>query len=254
MIDIHSHLLPDVDDGARSVEQAVEVLRQFAAEGVVAVVLTPHIRASEIAGGAGERQVDRREEAFQRLRRRAPPLPALHLGFEIMLDQPFPAAALGDRRYALAGSRYYLVEFPLTVAAGSAVHALSPFQAVGLVPIVAHPERYDAGTPETLRAWRTAGARAQIDATTLIQATARGERARRLLAEGLADVVAADNHGDRRSVTTAVRYLRERGVADAGALLAAGNPRAVVENGELQDVPPVELRMRLMERLRRMIW
>lgn len=252
MIDLHSHLLPGLDDGSRSVQQSVEVLRRFAVEGVRAVVLTPHIDASAIAS-QGEEHVERRAQAFAALRARAADGPALHLGFEIMLDQPMPTLALGDRRFALAGSRYYLVEFPPTVEARFTVHVLRQFSEVGLVPIVAHPERYEAGTPETLRAWRDAGARVQIDATTLTRAGVRGERARRLVAAGLGDLLAADNHGDGRSLLTGVRYLTDQGLADVAALLAAGNPGAVVQDGALQDPSPVELRRGLLERLRRLI-
>ena len=46
MIDIHTHLLPGVDDGSRSVEASIDVLRRFAADGVTTVVCTPHLEAS----------------------------------------------------------------------------------------------------------------------------------------------------------------------------------------------------------------
>ena len=51
MIDLHSHLLPAVDDGSRSVGQSVRVLEQLAAQGVTAVCLTPHLRSAELAAG-----------------------------------------------------------------------------------------------------------------------------------------------------------------------------------------------------------
>ena len=49
MIDVHSHLLPGVDDGSRSFETSVDVLRRFAADGVECVVLTPHLNVSRLA-------------------------------------------------------------------------------------------------------------------------------------------------------------------------------------------------------------
>ena len=95
-------------------EQSVAVLRDFAAAGITDVVLTPHVAASEMTNG-GDEAVDRREAAFQRLMSEAPESPRLALGFEIMLDRPLPVLAGGDRRFSLAGSRYYLVEFPNSV-------------------------------------------------------------------------------------------------------------------------------------------
>src|SRR5258705_8031965 len=106
VIDLHCHLLPNIDDGSRSAEESANVLRVFAEAGVTDVVLTPHLSASEMAVD-GEEALERRDYAFQTLKRSAPPAPRLALGFEIMLDRPFPVLGLGDRRYSLAGSRYY---------------------------------------------------------------------------------------------------------------------------------------------------
>ena len=58
MIDVHSHLLPGVDDGSRSFETSVEVLRRFAADGVECVVLTPHLNVSRLADAPYERHVE----------------------------------------------------------------------------------------------------------------------------------------------------------------------------------------------------
>lgn len=225
------------------------MLHQFASEGVTGVVLTPHLWASEIGSG-GEEQLELRERAFERLKAAAPERPVLHLGFEILLDQPLPAHVFGDRRYSLAGSKYYLVEFPPVVEAGYATHALLQFQAAGVVPVVAHPERYEAGIPSTLRTWRQAGARAQVDATAITRPGRRGERARRLLAEGLADVIAADNHGDRRSLRAGVEYLTRRHQEDAAQMLAVFNPGAIVADRALSEPSPVRLRGALWDRVR----
>ena len=113
MIDLHSHLLPGVDDGSRTVEQSVGVLRQMAERGITDVCLTPHLRAAETAHGPPRRH----DEAFDALEAQVPPLPRLHRGAEVMLDRPLPIGAEGIRRVSLRGSRYLLVEFPRLVAA-----------------------------------------------------------------------------------------------------------------------------------------
>ncbi len=249
MIDLHSHLLPNLDDGSRSPERSAQVLQAFAGIGVKAVVLTPHLRASEVEED-GERHLERRRAALWDLRARAQAEPELHLGFEILLDEPMPVLAIGDRRYALAGSRYYLVEFRLSVVAEFTTPVLEQFTRSGLIPLVAHPERYRNVGPETVAAWRRSGARTQLDATTLTRSTSRGRRARRLLAHGLADVVAADNHGDDRSLATARNYLTELGYADAARTLTETNPGAVVENGEMTETGTVEIREGMLGRIK----
>ncbi|MSR05544.1 MAG: hypothetical protein EXR93_00520 [Gemmatimonadetes bacterium] len=236
MIDTHCHLLPAIDDGSPSVEQSAVVLSLFAAQGVTDVVLTPHLNASTVSAD-GDAAVARRQRAFDELTRGAPAAPRLALGFEIMLDVPMPALALGDRRFSLAGSRYYLVEFPLSVVPQFAATVLHQMSRAGVVPIVAHPERYDACSPPAVRQWRQAGARVQLDATTLTRPTTRGQRARALLAEGLADILAADNHGDRRSLATGAQYLQEHQCGSVVEHLTTRNPGAIVSDGAMTDVP-----------------
>ena len=197
-----------------------------------------------------EDALERRQIAFDALRSEAPPVPRLHLGFEIMLDQPLPEAVLRDARFALAGSRYYLVEFYLSVAAESAQVVLRRISDAGKVPLVAHAERYDACNVETMRAWRAAGAKIQVDARALVGSTARGRNARQLVAAGLADVVAADNHADTRTMKPGEGFFAERGYVEVGQLLCIENPRAVVEDGEMRDAPPIPLREKLWSRVK----
>jgi protein-tyrosine phosphatase len=248
VIDLHCHLLPNIDDGSRSAERSAAVLAEFATAGVTDVILTPHLAASAISTG-GDQAVERRAQALEVLKRRAPSQVGLSLGFEIMLDQPMPVLALGDRRFSLAESRYYLVEFPLSIVAQFATAVLGQMTRSGVIPIVAHPERYQSCSPAVVADWRQAGAKIQVDATTLTRPHLRGRRARALVEQGLADVLAADNHGDYRSLRTAVEYLTSRGAALTASRLTTDNPGAVLSGGEMQPVGPVVLPQGLGERI-----
>lgn len=249
MIDLHSHLLPGVDDGSRSLAQSVGVLTTLAEAGITDIVMTPHLRAGEITT-KGEDAIRVRDERLAELKAAAPPGIRLHPGFEIMLDRPLPAEALGDRRYALAGSRYYLVEFPLSVMGHLVADVLQAISSKGLVPIVAHPERYRLCSARSVDLWRTVGAAIQVDATEITRPTSRGELARRLLRAGLADVLAADNHGDRRSLATGRRFLEQHGASDAATWLTVENPRAVIGDGRLVPVPKARIQGGFAERIR----
>ncbi len=252
MIDLHSHLIPAIDDGSQSVQQSLGVLRAFVEAGVLGVVLTPHVTASELTenpDGAAER----RDQAYDPLRRVGLAAPKLYVGFEIMLDQPLSAVTIGDRRFSLAGSRYYLVEFPYGVVATYARNVLAKIANAGAVPIVAHPERYEACTPETIGAWRTAGAKIQIDSSSLTRPTSRGHRARQLLAAGLADVIAADNHGNNRLIARGVEYLEARGGLESVHTLATVNPQAVIDNEDMVPVAPIEIKENVLDRWRRFV-
>jgi protein-tyrosine phosphatase len=108
VIDLHSHLLPGVDDGSRTVEQSVGVLRRMAERGITDVCLTPHLRANETRNAPPVRH----DEAFAALRAEAPELPRLHRGAEVMLDRPLALDSDRMRRISLGGTRYVLVSFP----------------------------------------------------------------------------------------------------------------------------------------------
>lgn len=248
MIDLHSHVLPGVDDGSRTVEQSVRVLRAFAAKGITDVACTPHLLASNVALGWPEKY----EEAWLRLAEWTPKGIRVHRGAEVMLDRPIPRAA-GERRVTIANSRYLLVEFNRMVPAEIVARALTEIVQLDLVPILAHPERYSSCSVDTVRVWRELGSVIQVDATTMTLPRRRGDRARDLVFAGLADILAADNHGDERNVATAGDWLRERGGAEQATLLLETNPRAILDDVSIFEVDPLKVRKSLFRSVRRLL-
>lgn len=246
MIDLHSHLLPGVDDGSRSVAQSVAVLAKLAASGVTGIALTPHLLASHAGAGVPAAH----ERAFDALRRAAPQGITLYRGAEVMLDRPLDAAVARDRRVTLNGSRYLLVEFPRMVAAPTVEQALALVVALGLIPVLAHPERYQCFRPSLARRWKDVGALLQVDGPTLLSSRPRGQRARLLLAEGLADIAAGDNHGDTRTVRTAWDELVGHEGRQQAEMLLEENPRSILEDRLTETVPPLAWNFSLADRVR----
>ena len=248
MIDLHSHVLPGVDDGSRSVEQSVRVLRVFVAKGITDVACTPHLLASNIALGWPATY----EAAWQELLPQVPAGIRLHRGAEVMLDRPMPAAAR-ERKVTLGGSRYLLVEFNRMVPAEIVTRALGDVMRTGVVPILAHPERYASCSMDTVRAWRELGSVIQVDATAMTLPRRRGDRARDLVLAGLADILAADNHGDVRNVATARDWLVAHEAGDQAELLLETNPRAILDDMSTYEVDPVPTRKSIWRAMRRML-
>jgi protein-tyrosine phosphatase len=246
VIDLHCHLLPGVDDGSRTVEQSLGVLEAFAAQGISDLCLTPHLLASMADEGVPAHY----DRAFAALAPRAPAGIRLYRGAEVMLDRPLPASVLAERTITLNGGKYILVEFPRLVASRTVGDALKLVVDLGLVPLVAHPERYVCCSIHTVRSWKALGALMQVDATTLFLPRSRGERARALVAEGLADILAADNHGDDRTVATAREALREQRGAVQAELLTVQNPRAILDDRPVVPVPVLQLKVSLLSRLK----
>lgn len=242
MIDIHTHLLPGVDDGSPSVDVSRPVLERFAADGVDTVVCTPHLNASR----ADDAPVEAHRQRLADLQAAVPEGPRLLPGWEIMLD--VPGADLSRPELGVGGSRALLVEFGRGGVPVGAEAELRRLARMGRRPIVAHPDRYFGCTIDMVRAWRDAGALIQSDATALTGRGRASALAVALLAEGLVDILASDNHGDRRSLAASVRWLQANGGEAQLPLLTHLNADRVLRNQEPFPVPP--LRRSALARLR----
>jgi protein-tyrosine phosphatase len=244
MIDLHSHLLPGVDDGSPSIEKSLPVLERFGAMGVEVLVLTPHLNASAVAHAPYEKHLAILDE----LRAAAPAVPELRLGWEIMLDAP--NADLRPAHLALGGSRAVLVEFPRLAVPTQAADELYRIRCSGVVPVLAHPERYWGCTVEKVRQWRSAGAVIQMDTAGLLGSGAVTQISRELLGAGLVDLFSSDNHGDSRSLATARDWLAEVATPTHVDLLTRGNARRLLDGEPLLPVPPLATGGGLLKRLR----
>ncbi len=244
MIDLHCHLLPGVDDGSRSAEQSIPVLQKFADDGVECLVLTPHLVASQAAHAPWERN----QALCDELRTMSPSTLELRLGWEIMLDEP--NVDLRPMQLHLGGSRAVLVEFPRMSVPARAGDELYRIRCTGVVPVLAHPERYWGCTVEKVDEWRHAGAVIQMDTGGLLGSGAVSKLSRALLEEGLVDLFSSDNHGDSRSLATARDWLLEVATPEHATLLTHTNGRRLLDDEPLVPVPPLPRSRGVFTRLR----
>jgi protein-tyrosine phosphatase len=253
MIDLHAHILPGLDDGVATVEEACELARRAAADGVTAIAATPHVREDYPTTPAQmEAAVRVLREAFRVAGIGVDLLP----GGEIALE----SLALLDRedllRFSLAQSgRYLLVEFPYVGWPLALETSLRKVQAAGLVPIIAHPERNREvqERPDRLAPLVAAGTLVQITAASLDGRLGRSARkaAQALLHDGAAHLLASDAHS---------AGVREAGLADAFAAvgdaalaryLTSDAPAAIVAGDVLPMRPVPKTRRRWRRRLER---
>ena len=244
MIDLHTHLLPGVDDGSPTMQHSAMVLARFATEGVRGVACTPHLAASDSAAAPVEEYSALRAE----LQTLAPDELTLYGGWEIMLDAPgklrqAPGLSLGE-------SKAVLVEWPRAEVPIWGTAELSRLRGNGLVPLIAHVERYRGISLPLVREWRSLGAVVQTDATILVSGGDKCEFAKAMLREGLVDVLASDNHGDRRTLAMARWWLTEIGAGEQAELLTRANPERVLSDREMLPVPGIVFEQGMFERLR----
>lgn len=198
--DIHSHLVPGVDDGARTLADALEAVEAMTRAGVRRIITTPHLRASILGDeDRAESRIEAVQIAFRELavaaRERFPEV-VLWRGFEVKLDVPDPD--LSDPRVRMAGTRFVLVEWPAFQVPPGTEAVLARIRRAGWIPVLAHPERYH-GLDEALslpRRWKATGALFQVNHGSLLgrYGTEPRSRAMRLLQAGMADYLSSDHH------------------------------------------------------------
>ena len=248
MIDLHSHILPGVDDGVGSLAEACALAIAARYAGVTAIAATPHVRldypttpAEMEAGVAAVRGA--LAEASIRL--------DVLTGGEIDLGR-LPSLAREDvERFTLAGTgRYLLLEFPdqgWPLSLELAIHGL---KRDGITAVLAHPERNDAvqDRPARLEAAVEAGAVVQVTTGSLAGVLGRTAQAtaKRLLKLGLVHLLASDvHHPDSRvlGAAAAAETIRDDALV---RYLTEESPYAIVVGDELPPLEPPRRRRRLL--------
>jgi protein-tyrosine phosphatase len=247
MIDFHSHLMPGVDDGAADIDEARSGLAVMREQGITTIITTPHIQASltdkprELERYLGE--LDAAFEALATLAATEFPDLRVERGVELMLDTPQPA--MGDLRLHLAGTSFVLMEFPYMTIPPNSAMAVRQLRGRGVVPIVAHPERYAnmSSNIDLIESWRDAGAYIQVNAGSFVGQY--GATARRLVwaivERGLADYICSDYHSRGRcSVRACSAALLERGGAAQLRAMTVTNPQRLLRSDAPLPVEPLE--------------
>ena len=236
MIDLHSHVLPGLDDGARSLEEAVAICDAAAADGTEVLAATPHVREDYPT------TADEMEEALARVRDAVGDEIRLVPGGELALDElARPAEEL--RRFALGGSpRYLLVEMPYVGWPLDLADRLFRLQAAaGLMPVLAHPERNRdvQARPALLEPLVAAGVVVQLTAASVDGRLDRRARAcaETLLELGLAHLIASDAHAPTLRAVGLSSSAQAVGDAALARWLTVDVPGAILDGGELPERP-----------------
>lgn len=244
LTDLHLHVLPGVDDGPATLDEAVAVCRLALADGCETLIVTPHQRHAFWSNRDGPLLRELCSQVQQAVGERPRVVP----GAEIAVDSELLAEVDGfaaSGLLSLAGSRYLLLEFPTLPASGVDARGLvHELVVAGWRPILAHAERIPrwAERPEELAGLVEVGATIQITAGSVLGD--HGRRARTccswLLDRGLVHFVGSDAHDTTRrppGLSTAWRAIRDGWGEDAAQAIFVDHPAAILANRPLPTSP-----------------
>lgn len=194
MLDIHAHILPGVDDGAADVSASLKLLRMMKTQGITEVIATPHFYAMEQSIEDFEDQV---AHAYSQLAAAAAggELPRVSLGSEVFYFRGI-GRSRGIRALTLCRSQYILLELPnCRLDSDILQDVIDLNDRLGLVPILAHLERYAAerGFRDLLRLIDHETVFAQVNASSLLHPRLK-RPAMKLIKRGIASFLATDTH------------------------------------------------------------
>lgn len=159
MIDIHSHILPNVDDGSRSLEESIKIIKQAVSNGVTDIIVTPHF----ILGSSYNKEKKDNKKLLAELEDKVESENIdvnLYLGNEIFVDIEMVSFLIKKKIASLNDTRYVLFELPMNNEYKNIRKTLFDLQRAGFVPVIAHPERYKIikENPKLIEEWIEAGA------------------------------------------------------------------------------------------------
>ncbi len=260
--DIHSHLVPGVDDGARDLGDTLASVGRMTQLGIRKILTTPHLNGSLTRNEeAIEARLSEVDEAFERAAMAVGadfPEVDFKRGHEVMLD--IPDVDFSDPRLRLAGTSFVLIEWPHLHVPPGTTRVLERMISAGYRPIIAHPERY-IGIDRKLGViarWREDGAYLQVNHGSLsgrYGAAAKGIAAR-LLRRGWADYLASDFHAQSQAgiyFKDVWEKLEALGAGESLTNLCLTNPSRVFRDEIPLPVPPLPPEIGLWARVKGMM-
>lgn len=235
MIDIHSHILPDVDDGSKSMEMSINMAKTYKENGYKRVIASPHF-IDRITSRTAEEVLQAKAILEKRLEEESIDLEIL-LGNEIYFSDDILSDIEKGYALKLNNTRYILIEFPSTDIPNYTEDIIFSLQLKGYIPVIAHPERNTKiiRNPNILYELVERGVLAQLNLHSLVGLYGRKtmELSKVLINNNLIHFVATDCHSDgRRSpdVKKALKKLLRIADREVYNRIVYRNPESLIQN------------------------
>lgn len=196
LMDIHTHLLPGVDDGAADMEETIRMLKLAKEQGIRTIIATPHFGLQN-----NEKSVEQLVESKDKVQQEAAAIDPgikIHLGNELYYRDSVLQEVISGNALTLAGSRYVLIEFSVRTDYKTLYQGLNKFIMAGYAPILAHVERYHClmEKEDRIEEIREQGTYIQMNSSSLIGSFLNRSinQHRRILKNRLLHFIATDCH------------------------------------------------------------
>lgn len=198
MTDVHTHVMPFVDDGSDSFENSLALVKLLESEGVDKIILTPHYKK-----GRYEPTPERLNEEFNNFSKQVSDSGAkveLYLGEEVFCDKGIYELIKQNKILTLNGTQYLLIEFDYFNYTDIADFVFN-LKTLGYIPVIAHVERYTYLDVDTLIEIKSQGALIQVNSSSVIGESGKKMQKKVLatIKSGIVDFVSTDIHYKRQS-------------------------------------------------------
>lgn len=243
MIDVHSHILPSVDDGARDIEETFKILNEACDAGFSDIFATSHYIEGEYEFNKTDREFII-EALTNKINEEGLDI-KLHIGAEGYISNDFPKLIQAGCVPTLGNSRYVLFELPLRAKVMYTEEVINKLLQIKLIPVIAHPERYELvqDNPNIAIDWVETGALLQCNYASIIgrYGTSAKETLYKLLDADAVHFLGTDNHR-AGSIYTRMedikKEFRKKIGRDKFYELSELNPRCILNNDEIDvDMP-----------------
>lgn len=239
IIDIHSHILPGVDDGAKDMRETERMLSRALRQGISGIIATPHYDA-----GGVEKKYIKCRNSYEKVRKyiKECELPIeLYLGNEIFYSESIIEELEKGYIHTMNGTRYVLVEFPLYADYDYIERALRNIQYAGYWPILAHVERYEALRKiERVRTLVDMGIYIQVNQGSLTNKKRFRTRSfcLKLMKQGLVHLLATDSHDSKQrrpEFKECFEYIDKKVGKSYRVLISEENPEKIIEGEKIRE-------------------
>lgn len=237
MIDMHSHIIPSIDDGSKSVQETFNMIKEAKKSGFTDIIMTSHYLLDYYEPTPQE--IIFWKDKLQEIIEDQNIGVTLHSGMEIYISNKLKELINKNQVLTLSDSRYMLIELPLSTTINYLDHVLFILQSLAIKPIIAHPERYKCvqQDPDIVQEYIDKGALIQCNYGSILDLYGKNAKqaVKTLLKRNQVDFLGSDCHKENTIypiIPQAVKKIKKIIGNEAFYKISTENPQKVLNNQE----------------------